>query len=93
MRILSYIRAKVPRIFTMVKRKLTFSVRLSPIVVKEIDHLVDTEVYSSRSDLVSRAVHELLQRESMRPIVKDEIRSFLLSPEGRSLLKGILKEE
>jgi Arc/MetJ-type ribon-helix-helix transcriptional regulator len=77
----------------MAKGKLTFNVRLSQAAIDEIDRLVDETRYSSRSDLVSRAVYELLQKEGMRPVIREEIKSFFQSAEGRAMIKEIQKED
>jgi len=76
----------------MVRRKLSFSVRLSPVVLDELDKLIP-EKYSSRSDLVNRAIIELIHREQIRPVLREEVKQLLVSDEGRALLRAILCEE
>lgn len=77
----SYIRAKIQRLKSMVKGKDQRTVRFSPIVAEEIDRLVAEGKYSSLSDLVNRAVHELLHKEEMndriRKLVQEEIQKAL----------------
>lgn len=72
--------------------KHTLTLRFSKSVINEIKELVDAGEYASYSDFINRATIELLHREQLRKNRMDELKSLLLSEEGRELLRSILDE-
>lgn len=76
-----YIRAQMKRIVDMVTGKDQRTVRFSPAVADAIDQLVTDGKYSSFTDFVNRAVHEMLCKEDMddriRKLVRDEVKKAL----------------
>lgn len=74
----------------IVRRKVQVNATLSPILAKKIDEGVESEKYSSQSDLVSMALTEYFVREEIREYQDRLVTVYqkLLDDEtGRKLLK------
>lgn len=57
--------------------KPSLNVRFSQAILDQLDELVESEQYASKADIVNQAVIEFLQREGLRPIIREEIRKEL----------------
>lgn len=74
----------------IIRRKVQVNATLSPILAKKIDEGVESEKYSSQSDLVSMALTEYFVREEIREYQDRLVTVYqkLLEDEtGRKLLK------
>lgn len=85
MRLQARIRDAIRSVFRMGERKENFTVRLSKALLREVDRLVDEGEYASRSDLVTRAVTLLVDRDQLAEEMRKEVLK-VLREEG--LLKG-----
>jgi Arc/MetJ-type ribon-helix-helix transcriptional regulator len=84
MGILSQIQSHVRNILS----KIGVNIKFSKHLLNRIDQEVTTAGYSSRSELIIEAVVCHLDKSARA----DEIKKYLLSPEGRELIKEIQKE-
>jgi Arc/MetJ-type ribon-helix-helix transcriptional regulator len=57
--------------------KPSINVRLSPALLNDIDKLVKSGEYINRSDFVTRAIIELVQRDGMQKFIQEEIKKAL----------------
>lgn len=62
------------RVRSVIVSKPSLNVRFPQTILNEMESLVDNGDYTSLADIVNRAVIELLQREGLRPMVREEIR-------------------
>ena len=73
--------------FFRIMSKIPFQVRFSKNILKRIDHLIESEEYASRSDLINEAVINFLDR-------KDNGMHFLMmldTPEFRAKVLEIVE--
>lgn len=54
-----------------------------------MDRLIQSGEYNSKSDIVNRAVVELIQREDMKPDFQILVKQYLESDEGIALIRKV----
>lgn len=86
--ILTRIRQRGQIFYTGILSKIGINVKFSPHVLTKIDSAIESGGYSSRSEFILEAVLMHLDRSARI----DDIRTFLCSEEGRSLIREILDE-
>ncbi len=65
-----------------VTNKPSVNIRFSKAVLKDMDALIESGEYASRSDFINRAVMDALAGEGLRPIIRDEIKKILQEERG-----------
>lgn len=66
---------RVLSVFGMSKPAL--NIRFSQAILDQLDELIESGQYNTKSDIVNQAVIEFLHREGLRPIIRDEIQKQL----------------
>ena len=57
--------------------KPAINVRFSPVVVNEMDELVESGQFLTKADIINQAVIEFLQRNGLRSVIREEIKKIL----------------
>lgn len=53
--------------------KPALNIRFSQAIIDQMDELVASGRYEYKTDIVNQAVIEFLQREGLRPVIREEI--------------------
>ena len=57
--------------------KPALNIRFSQAIIDKLDDLVDSGQYSNKADIVNQAVIEFLQREGLRPMIREELKKLI----------------
>lgn len=57
--------------------KPALNIRFSQAIIDKLDELVDSGQYAYKTDIVNQAVIEFLQREGLRPMIREELKKLI----------------